>query len=221
MNLFEIIMKAFSIEEKTVDELVSISSLIDQEKQQNGKLRNSFDPLSVTASTITALLNEKSTESTGKALYLRINELIVEKNMAEVDKDRNEQTVSSPTSPSKGVYKIVKTATGYKYILIAPNGRILIASEAYSKIDSCLTGIESFRRHSHSDFEDQTDQSAASIKNPKYEVYMDSMRHYRFRLRAKNGEILALSEPYENKEMCLQAINETYLYSQSDDIQKA
>lgn len=221
MDLFDIIFTAFAIESKTVSELVSISSLIDQEKQQNGRLLNSSDPLSITACVIVALLNEKSTAAVGQAIYSRINELIVEKNMIAVSSANNGQAVSSPTSTATGIYKILKTATGFKFILTSPSGRILAASEAYSKIDSCINGIESFRRHSHSNIEDQTIQFAASITNPKYELYLDHAANFRFRLKAKNGEILAVSEPYTSKETCLKALNDTFLYSQSNDIQKA
>jgi hypothetical protein len=40
----------------------------------------------------------------------------------------------------------------------------------------------------------------------KFEVYKDSRDEYRFRLKAANGEIIALSEGYSSKSGCLNGI---------------
>ena len=40
-----------------------------------------------------------------------------------------------------------------------------------------------------------------------YEVYKDKAGKFRFRLRAPNGEIIAVSEAYEAKAGCLNGIN--------------
>ncbi|HNR87411.1 MAG TPA: YegP family protein [Spirochaetota bacterium] len=40
----------------------------------------------------------------------------------------------------------------------------------------------------------------------KFEVYKDGKGEYRFRLKAANGEIIAVGEGYSNKQSCLNGI---------------
>ncbi len=40
----------------------------------------------------------------------------------------------------------------------------------------------------------------------KFEVYKDKADKYRFRLKAGNGEIIAVGEAYENKASCMHGI---------------
>ncbi len=42
---------------------------------------------------------------------------------------------------------------------------------------------------------------------PKFEIYKDAAGKYRWRLKAPNGEIIAMSEPYESKDGCKNGIN--------------
>jgi len=46
---------------------------------------------------------------------------------------------------------------------------------------------------------------------PKFEVYSDEMGGYHFRLRARNGQIIALSQCYKSKEGCLKGIKSVKL----------
>lgn len=41
---------------------------------------------------------------------------------------------------------------------------------------------------------------------PKFEVYHDISGEYRFRLRARNGQIIAVSQGYKSREGCLKGI---------------
>lgn len=41
----------------------------------------------------------------------------------------------------------------------------------------------------------------------KFEIYKDSKGFFRFRLRAKNSEIVASGEAYESKQSCKKGIN--------------
>lgn len=43
-------------------------------------------------------------------------------------------------------------------------------------------------------------------KNPKFEVYTDKAGEFRFRLKARNGEIIAVSEGYKAKPSCMNGI---------------
>ncbi|MHA1410481.1 MAG: YegP family protein [Candidatus Odinarchaeia archaeon] len=39
--------------------------------------------------------------------------------------------------------------------------------------------------------------------SPQFEIYKDNAGKFRFRLRAPNGEIIAVSEAYSSKQGCL------------------
>lgn len=41
---------------------------------------------------------------------------------------------------------------------------------------------------------------------PQFEIYLDASEQYRFRLRAPNGEIIAVSEAYKKKDGCKNGI---------------
>ena len=41
-----------------------------------------------------------------------------------------------------------------------------------------------------------------TVTNPKFEMYRDKAGEYRFRLKARNGEIIASSEGYTGKAAC-------------------
>ena len=103
---------------------------------------------------------------------------------------------------------IVKTVkTGIKFNLKAGNGEIIATSEVYSGKASCLNGIESVRKNAPiAALEDQTVEGFEQQKNPKFEVYKDKAGEFRFRLKARNGEIIAASEGYSAKASCLNGI---------------
>ena len=42
--------------------------------------------------------------------------------------------------------------------------------------------------------------------HPKFEVYADKAGEFRFRLKARNGEIIAVSEGYKAKASCMNGI---------------
>ena len=46
---------------------------------------------------------------------------------------------------------------------------------------------------------------------PKFEVYIDEIGGYHFRLRARNGQIIAVSQSYKSKEGCLKGIKSVKL----------
>ena len=44
------------------------------------------------------------------------------------------------------------------------------------------------------------------MKNPKFEMYTDKAGEFRFRLKATNGQIIAVSEGYTTKPKCQNGI---------------
>ena len=105
-----------------------------------------------------------------------------------------------------GKYLIKKTKTGIKFDLKAGNGEVIATSEVYASKASCLNGIASVKACCAGAVEDQTVEGFATEKHPKFEVYLDNAGEYRFRLKATNGQIIAVSEGYKAISGCLNGI---------------
>ena len=54
--------------------------------------------------------------------------------------------------------------------------------------------------------EDQTVENFEVMKHPKFEMYQDKAGEYRFRLKATNGQIIAVSEGYVAKTSCVNGL---------------
>ena len=106
-----------------------------------------------------------------------------------------------------GTFVVKETANGIMFNLKAGNGEVIATSEVYSSKDACLNGIESVKKNAAlANIEDQTVEGFESIKNPKFEVYLDKRGEYRFRLIATNGQIISVGESYKAKAGCLNGI---------------
>ncbi len=101
-----------------------------------------------------------------------------------------------------GKFAVRETATGFKFDLKAGNGEVIATSEVYTTKAACLNGIESVKTNCVGEIEDQTVENIEAKKHPKFELYTDKAGEYRFRLKAKNGEIIATSEGYKTKASC-------------------
>lgn len=97
--------------------------------------------------------------------------------------------------------------SGVKFDLYATNGRSILTSEVYTTLNACRKGIESVRKNApRAKLEDRTEEGWQSLTNPKFEMYQDKAGDYRFRLKARNGEIIAVSESYHARAGCLNGI---------------
>lgn len=106
-----------------------------------------------------------------------------------------------------GKFVIRAVNSGLKFNLYAANGQSILSSEVYTTEAACRKGIASVQRNApKAKLEDQTQQSYASLTNPKFEVYQDRAGSYRFRLKARNGEIIAVSDAYNARAGCLNGI---------------
>ena len=56
------------------------------------------------------------------------------------------------------------------------------------------------------EIEDQTAEKFEKKSMPKFEVYTDKAGKTRFRLKAKNGQIIAVGEAYETQKACLAGV---------------
>ena len=106
-----------------------------------------------------------------------------------------------------GKFVIRKTKTGIKFDLKASTGEVIATSEVYAAEDSCRKGIASVQKNAPiAPVEDQTKEGFAVQKHPKFEVYTDKAGEFRFRLKATNGQIIAVGEGYKAKAGCLNGI---------------
>ena len=107
-----------------------------------------------------------------------------------------------------GKFVVKATKTGFVFNLKAGNGEVVATSEVYTTEAACMKGVESVRKNAaDAKLEDQTVAEVAAVTNPKFELYTDKAGEFRFRLKARNGEIIAVSEGYKAKASCLNGID--------------
>ena len=106
-----------------------------------------------------------------------------------------------------GKFEIKKVKSGIKFNLKAGNGEVIATSEVYTKMASCKNGIASVQKNAPvAALEDQTAEGYTAEKNPKFEVYADKAGEFRFRLKATNGQVIAVSEGYKAMKSCLNGV---------------
>ena len=106
-----------------------------------------------------------------------------------------------------GKFVVRKTNTGIKFDLKATNGEVIATSEVYASAASCKKGIASVQKNAPlAAVENQTVEGYITEKHPKFEVYTDKAGVFRFRLKASNGQIIAVSEGYKAIASCLNGI---------------
>lgn len=103
---------------------------------------------------------------------------------------------------------VVKTvSSGVKFDLTATNGQSILTSEVYTTMAACRKGMQSVKNNAPiAGVENQTEEGYAVLTHPKFEMYQDKAGEYRFRLKARNGKIIAVSEGYTAKAGCLNGI---------------
>lgn len=104
---------------------------------------------------------------------------------------------------------LVKTvSSGIKFDLKAVNGQVIATSEIYETKAACRKGIESVRKNAPvARVEDQTGEGWKRQSNPKFELFRDKAGQFRFRLKATNGKVIAVSEGYSTKAACENGID--------------
>ncbi len=106
-----------------------------------------------------------------------------------------------------GKFVIKETKTGIKFDLKATNGQVIATSEVYTTEAACKNGIASVQKNAPvAAVENQTVEGYATEKNPKFEVYADKSGEFRFRLKATNGQVIAVSEGYTTLANCLKGV---------------
>ena len=106
----------------------------------------------------------------------------------------------------KFVVKSTKNG-GFIFDLKATNGQVIATSQVYKRKETCLKGVESVRKNAPAaGVEDQTVEGFKKEKCPKFEIYADKKGEFRFRLKATNGQIIAVSESYKAMDSCKNGI---------------
>ena len=106
-----------------------------------------------------------------------------------------------------GKFVIRETNTGVKFDLKAGNGEVIATSEVYTTEAACKNGIASVQKNAPvANVENQTVEGYAEEKHPKFEVHTDKAGEYRFRLKATNGQVIAVSEGYKALAGCMNGI---------------
>ena len=120
-----------------------------------------------------------------------------------------------------GKFVVKQTNTGIKFDLKAGNGEVIATSEVYTSEAACMNGIQSVKNNCVGEIEDQTVAEPVQVKHPKFEMYLDKAGEYRFRLKARNGEVIATSEGYKAKAGCLNGIESVKKNAPDAEIVKA
>ena len=106
-----------------------------------------------------------------------------------------------------GKFVISAAKNGVKFNLKANNGEVIATSQVYKTKATCKNGIASVQKNAViAAVEDQTKEGFVKEKNPKFEIYKDKAGEFRFRLKAKNGEIIATGEGYKTLKSCQNGI---------------
>lgn len=118
-----------------------------------------------------------------------------------------------------GKFVIKETKTGSKFNLVAGNGEVIASSQIYKSKSSLKNGIASVQKNApKAAIENQTAEGYTNEKHPKFEVYADKAREFRFRLKASNGQIIAVSEGYKALKSCLNGIASVQKNAATDKI---
>ena len=120
-----------------------------------------------------------------------------------------------------GKFVIKQTATGYKFDLKAGFCDVTATTEIYTTEAACIKGLESVKACVIGEVEDQTVEPIEAKKHPKFELYADKSGEFRFRLKAKNGQIIATSEAYKTKASCENGIESVKKNAPDAEVTKA
>jgi len=104
--------------------------------------------------------------------------------------------------------------SGVKFDLKAPNGQAIVTSEVYRSEAACRKGMDSVVKNApKARLEDLTQPQRTPLPCPKFELYQDRAGEYRFRLKARNGEIIAVSDGYSTRSGCRIGIESVQKYA--------
>ena len=101
-----------------------------------------------------------------------------------------------------GKYVIRKSKTGFYFNVEATNGQVIATAQQYKSKPSCKKAIDALKKLAKSPIEDLTIKDGPKYHNPKWQVYQDRKKEFRFRLVASNGNNLIWGEGYSTMQAC-------------------
>ena len=101
-----------------------------------------------------------------------------------------------------GKFLLCRVSSGFKFNLLAANGQVIATSEVYGSAAACRKGAESVRSCAATAPVEDLTEPGAKVPHPKFQLYQDKAGRYRFRLRSRNGKIIAASEGYATRSGC-------------------
>ncbi len=117
-------------------------------------------------------------------------------------------------------FVVREVPSGVKFDLKHTNGQVIATSEIYKTKASCLKGVASVKKNAAAaKVEDQTKEGYETVTHPKFEMYKDKAGEFRFRLKARNGEIIATSEGYTTKAACENGIESVQKNAPEADVE--
>ena len=107
-----------------------------------------------------------------------------------------------------GKFVIKKGKKGLRFDLKAANGLIVASGDDFFATEAAAKKeIDKWQKAAAAaKVEDQTKEGFKKVANPKFEIYQDAKKAYRFRLKGKNGAVLAVSEAYKKLSSCQNGI---------------
>ncbi len=105
-----------------------------------------------------------------------------------------------------GKFVMRQVLTGVKFDLHAGNGEIIATSEVYKTEAACRKGMQSLMKNAPVAKLEDLCEPGSAVANPKFQIFQDKAGQFRFRLRSRNGAVIAASEGYATKEACLHGI---------------
>ena len=118
--------------------------------------------------------------------------------------------VTPPATRGKGRFELNRTKDGSRYYfnIIASNKVGIATSQVYSSAQSAMIGIKSVIANAEkAPVEDTTLKKFEPLGYPKWEIYLDNAKQYRFRLDAPNGSCIVHSQGYTSKASCKNGID--------------
>ncbi len=98
-----------------------------------------------------------------------------------------------------GSFVMRRVKDGFVFQLYAPNRLILSTSPVYITEDACKKGILTVMEQGKNAGEaDLTEVGKPLPKAPRYEIMRDAAGSFRFRLRAKKGDVILTSSAYSD-----------------------
>jgi uncharacterized protein YegP (UPF0339 family) len=139
--------------------------------------------------------------------------VITEVKLSAVAEAKQQESVSG-----KFCIKIAHDGT-YMFNLKASNGEIIATSQTYTSKSSCINGIESVKNNApEAAVEDQTLEKHETCKHPKFEIFEDVGGAFRFRLKAKNGNIIVASQGYSSKSSCRAGVDSVKKFASNSSV---